>query len=224
MAALGWSVYAFNNILFNKKNLLLNVVLLIISFYFLFTVKLYILMCLIPALIIWWQITKFSKVRSLLGRVLIAPFVLVLSLGVAYWTVRKVGEGDSKYAVENLAQTAQVTAYDIAYWTGKDAGSTYSLGELDGTFTSMISLFPQAINVSLFRPYLWEVRNPLMLLAALESLAILLLTLVVLYRIKVIGVFQIGTNPLVFFLFNFCDYFCVCRWSIYFQFWHPYEI
>src|SRR5690606_36984286 len=71
---------------------------------------------------------------------------------------------------------------DIGFWTGKDAGSRYSLGELDGTLQGMVRLAPQAINVSLYRPYLWEVNNPLMLLAALESFALLAITFYVLAR------------------------------------------
>jgi hypothetical protein len=48
----------------------------------------------------------------------------------------------------------------------------------------MLRLAPQAVNVSLFRPYLWEVNNPLMLLAALESLALLGLTIFVIIRAR----------------------------------------
>jgi TRAP-type mannitol/chloroaromatic compound transport system permease small subunit len=40
----------------------------------------------------------------------------------------------------------------------------------------MAKKFLPAVNVTLFRPYLWEVNNPVMLLSALESLAFLLLT------------------------------------------------
>ena len=48
----------------------------------------------------------------------------------------------------------------------------------------MIALGPQAVNISLFRPYLWEVSNPLMLLSALEGLVFLFLTLYLLVRIR----------------------------------------
>ena len=84
--------------------------------------------------------------------------------------------------------TAKITAYDIGYYTGRDAGSGYSLGELDGTFGSMIRLSPQAINVSLFRPYLWEVKNPLMLLSALESFLLLSLCLYIIVKKNVASV------------------------------------
>jgi hypothetical protein len=76
------------------------------------------------------------------------------------------------------------------------------LGELDGSFGSMLRLAPQAINVSLFRPYLWEVSNPLMALSALASLVFFILSLVLIfkYRLRVLRSFR---NPDVSFSFVF---------------------
>ena len=59
--------------------------------------------------------------------------------------------------------------------SGGDGG--YDIGLPDGTWQSMVKLMPAAINVSLFRPYIWEVRNPLMLLSAIESTIILFLAI-----------------------------------------------
>jgi len=94
-------------------------------------------------------------------------------------------EEDSKYSIDKIAKTSMITAYDIRYgWGAREGiGSGYSLGELDGTWQSMLSLAPGGINVALFRPYLWEVRNPLMLLSALESLITLFFTLYVLFGV-----------------------------------------
>ena len=128
-------------------------------------------------------------------------FIIVISYGT-YWTVVKVGEGDAKYSVDKLAQTARITAYDIGFYTGRTAGSRYSLGELDGTFSGMILKAPGAINVTLFRPYFWEVSNPLMLLTAIESL---LLTVFVIYvlLVKRSQLFGALKNPDVIFLLTF---------------------
>ena len=62
---------------------------------------------------------------------------------IAFLLAREVGETSDRYRLDKIAETAQVTAYDIRYWTGKDAGSGYSLGELDGTYWSMIKLAPR---------------------------------------------------------------------------------
>ena len=49
----------------------------------------------------------------------------------------------------------------------------------------MLTLAPQAINVSLFRPYLWEVNNPLMLLSALESFFLLIFCIIVIVKCNI---------------------------------------
>jgi hypothetical protein len=123
-------------------------------------------------------------------------------MGSGYYAVYLIGKDDARYSFDKLATTAQITAYDIGFYTGKDAGSGYSLGELDGTFTGMLSKAPQAINVSLFRPYLWEVRNPLMVLSALESFLMMGLTVFVLFRSRgrLMSLFK---NPTVIFCLVF---------------------
>ena len=110
----------------------------------------------------------------------------------------KASEDNSKYSVGAIAQTAQSTAYDILYYTGKDAGSGYSLGELDGSYGSMLRLAPQAVNVSLYRPYIWEVNNPLMLLSGLESTILLIFTILILLR-ENFRVFRALSQPDIIF-------------------------
>jgi hypothetical protein len=66
----------------------------------------------------------------------------------------------------------------------------------------MFSKFPQAVNVTLFRPYLWEARKVLVFLNALEALALFYLTLKVVFRIGFKRIFaSIGQNPTIQFTF-----------------------
>ena len=131
-----------------------------------------------------------------------ARFVVAFLLGSAYYTVIKIGEDDERYAVTRLAATARITAYDIRYWSGRFAGSGYSLGELDGSFESMVRLAPQAINVSLFRPYLWEVKNILMLFSAVESLVLLGVCVYVIGKQRV-RIFSALSDPNILFAVSF---------------------
>lgn len=164
-------------------------ILFALSLYGLYAIKVYILMTFLPAIITWIFLANLQSISSAVLRIMVFPFVISGAVVLAYFATLKAGQDNEKYALNNLARTAQITAYDIRYWTGRDAGSGYTLGELDGTFGSMISLAPQAINVSLFRPYLWEVKNPLMLLSALESLFLLMfcLYIVVKMNIRIVG-------------------------------------
>ncbi|MCX8492212.1 MAG: hypothetical protein ORN54_14205 [Cyclobacteriaceae bacterium] len=177
LACLGIATYQFYKVFFEQKITLTNFLLLIMALYGIFSVKKFILQAYLPAVIVWIFAEKFHHIQSLVLKMMLIPFTTILVIVSAYYTIVKVGEDDARYSISNISKTAKVTAYDIRYWSGRDAGSGYELGELDGTIGSLVRLAPQAINVSLFRPYIWEVRNPLMLLSAFESLALLLFTI-----------------------------------------------
>lgn len=172
LSCLGIAIFQIHHIFNLRKLSLTGLIMLFTAMYLLYVVKFYILLVFFPAAILWVFLFNFSQIRSQALKVMLFPITVSLALGFAYFSIMKAGEDNAKYSLSMLSKTAQVTAYDIRYWTGRDAGSGYSLGELDGSVASMVNLAPQAINVSLFRPYLWEVKNPLMLLSALESLAL----------------------------------------------------
>ncbi len=169
-----------------------------------FSIKKYILLSFLPALIVWFFLARLSRIRSTVAKILMLPPVLAVVVVFGYFTMVRVGEDDARYNVDKLAQTAMITAYDIRYGWGARTGegSGYTLGDLDGTWQSMVPLIPKAINVSLFRPYLWEVRNPLMLLSALESLGLLFLTIYVFVKIRHRFLYFM-TKPEVLFCFVF---------------------
>lgn len=182
LAGLGIATLLIKRIFLDKRLGILNVLLLLLCFYIIFSIKKYILLTYLPAVMLWVYATNLSKIKSMAFKIMMLPFVIIISVVSGYFAINQVGKDDSRYALDQLGNTARITAYDIAYQTGYDAGSTYTLGELDGSFGSLVKLGPQAINVSLFRPYMWEVRNPLMLMSAMEALALLSLTLYVVVK------------------------------------------
>jgi hypothetical protein len=182
LACISIATYLIKQNFIDGRFSLFKSVLLVLLFYITLRVKMYILLCYVPAAISWVFASRLANVRSLMLKIMILPFGLILTLVIGYFTVVQIGKQDHRYQLENIAMTAQITAYDIAFQTGKDAGSTYSIGELDGTLPGLLKLAPKAINVSLFRPYIWEVRNPLMLMTALESLFILVVFVYVIFQ------------------------------------------
>jgi hypothetical protein len=182
MACLGSLTYAIKKLLIDKKLRLWLVLLLVASLYLIFEIKKYILLCYLPAVLLWVYARNLAKIRSRFLKIMLIPIFLLIIGTSGYFAITLVGTGDDKYSIDKIATTTQVTANDIRYLTGKDAGSGYSLGQLDGSFSGMLKLAPMAVNVSLFRPYLWEVSNPFMLLSALESLSFLLLLAIVIFR------------------------------------------
>jgi hypothetical protein len=202
MACLGVVTYEIDYFFFRKKFSVIHAFLFVISIWCIFSVKKYILQAFLPAGLLWIYLGNLEMVRSLMAKMLILPVILGILVVSAYYSVIKVGEGDKRYAFESIAKTARITAYDIRFQSGRDGGSGYTLGELDGTFGSLFRLAPQAINASLFRPYLWEVNNPLMLLSALESLVFLCLTLLLIFRYR-LAVLRSFRKPDISFSFIF---------------------
>ncbi len=106
-------------------------------------------------------------------------------------------------AVENLAKsTSAVQAAGV----NVEGGSNYQLREPvpeqeeDSGVQSQLLLAPIALPTALFRPFIFEVRNPMMLLNALETTALLFLTIRVLFRGGLVRVRDaIAGNPTLVF-------------------------
>lgn len=199
---LGLLTYSLDK-LYRRERMVSSGVLAVLCAFVIFSVKKYILLCFLPAALLWFYLRQVKTIKSQMVKIMTVPFLVLFIGGASYYSIVMVSEGDRRYSLDKIAETAMITAYDIRYWTGRDAGSGYSLGELDGSFASMLKLAPQAVNVSLFRPYFWEVRNPLMLLSALEGTALLLFTLFVLYKRKGYWMAAMRETPVVMFCLVF---------------------
>jgi hypothetical protein len=182
LSLLSAATYFIRQLIIDGKIRPLNIVILLLCLYGIYSIKIYILQTFLPAVLIMFYAVRMTQVKSMMLKVLMLPVILATAVLSSYFIVAQVGAGDQRYSVDMIGKTAKVTAYDIAFQTGRDAGSTYALGELDGSFLGMIRLAPQAINVALFRPYVWEVRNPLMLMSAFESLFFLVITIYVFFN------------------------------------------
>ncbi|HEY0653538.1 MAG TPA: hypothetical protein VGD65_10430 [Chryseosolibacter sp.] len=202
LGCLGIAVYAADQIFIRSRVNPIKLTLLILSLILLYKIKVYILMALLPAAIVWIFLSRIQSIRYTVVKFVLFPVALVLSIGLGFFAMIRTGASSEKYSIDNIARTAQITAYDIRYYTGKDAGSGYSIGELDGTWQSMVRLAPAAVNATLFRPYLWEVKNPLMLLAALEAFLFLIGVLYIVFTTRS-ALFRGLRNPDVLFMLMF---------------------
>jgi hypothetical protein len=200
MTSLGFATYLIKKIFLDRRFSMMSVLMLFLSLFVIFFVKKYVLLCYMPVVLLWIYMGNLHRIPSAMVKVLMMPLILVVTLVSGYYAIQKVAEDDPKYALDKIAETARVTAYDIGFWSGKNAGSTYSLGELDGSFGSLISHMPAAINVALFRPYLWEVKNPLMLLSSLEALALLTITVYLFVRAPLRFIRSLGDANVLFCL------------------------
>lgn len=198
LAGVGFLTYAISNLFVHKKIRVSTILLGLVSIWALFIVKKYILLCFLPAALLWIYAANIAQLKSAVVKIMLVPIMILLVGVTGYYAVLLIGADDPRYSLDKIALTAKITAYDIGFYSGRDAGSGYSLGELDGTFTNLLSKFPLAVNVALFRPFLWEVRNPLMLFAALESFAFLVFTLYVLFKARLKLITALTNSNVIF--------------------------
>ncbi|MCV9387713.1 hypothetical protein [Reichenbachiella ulvae] len=205
LAALCWMTFALFRIFQTNNYSLANILILVFMAWVIYAIKIYILLCFIVAACFYLYIRYISTVKNTLVKLMIAPILISLFLGGGYLALEEVAEDDSRYALDKIGETAMITAYDIRYGWGARHGdnSGYTLGELDGSLGSLIRLAPSGIIVTLFRPWVWEVKNPLMLLAAMESLAFLLLTIWVLYKTPLKTLIKKLNSPVILFCLSF---------------------
>ncbi len=206
IGALGWLTFACIYLIDLKRRALIYWIIALLSAYLIFSIKTYILICYVPVLVLWLYWKNIFEVRNTMVRIVTAPILLLFFGMIGYFALIQISSESDRYALDVLAERAAITAYDIRYgWGARIEGDGgYDLGVLDGTWQSMLQLMPSAINVSLFRPYLWEVRNPLMLLSALESLTVLLITVFMLLKGRWRDIIQ---DPFLIFCFFFAILF-----------------
>jgi hypothetical protein len=132
----------------------------------------------------------------------------MLGIGVAAGLLAGdiITKDNEKYKLSNLTSTAKRTSEWLHYVSVNEGGSVYSLGDsFDDSFTGMLGKFPLAVNVTLFRPYIWESKNIVMFISSLESSYFMLFTLSIIFRLGVYETYKIikANNVLIFsFVFS----------------------
>ena len=129
--------------------------------------------------------------------------LLCIVVGGSVVAMQRLTNELGKYSLENVAQTSRITGSYI-YWISGDEGSSYNLGDFSPTIGGMLSKFPLAVNVTLFRPYIWEAKKIIVLLSAIEAILFLFVTLKILFTIRVVAIWQtINRDPAIQFCIVF---------------------
>lgn len=212
IAALGWLTYSVYELLYKKKSILKNTIIVFIAAWFLAVLKVYILLAYIPFFVLFIILKNVQGIKFKFLRYLLAPTLIVLSIFAFTQTLSSYDEELGGYAVEDITSSISHLNEVIEARSGReDAASNFSLGaEYDGTFGGLIKIAPIAIATTFFRPFLWEAHKASQLLAAAESLLLMIFTLYILFRCGPFRTIKlIFSTPLVMYCFLFAIVFGV---------------
>lgn len=204
MTALGWLTYFVFKLLIQKKIKFSYLVTIFICVYLLATIKLYILLIFTPALLLWILFQYSHRISNKGLRLVLKLFVTVgIVFGFLIFATafsKELGQ----YSLENIAETSATTRDYLFYVSKESEGSGYDLGAIDPSPLGMLAKFPAAVNVALFRPYLWESRKPIVFFNAIEASLFIFFTLKVLFSIGIGGIMNgIKKDPNIQFFLAF---------------------
>ena len=183
LGALGWLFYAFYRGAIERKNILRCSLVGTSAVGVIFAMKIYILLAFMPPALLWVFNENSDKIRNTAVRWLSKPLFLGVGVGVALYAFTQLAAADARFNVDKIGAQSQLTSSYLQQVSQSERGSGYNIGVQDGTIGGMIKLAPQAVVVSLFRPFIWEAHNPTMALSAFEALYFIILTLRILWRV-----------------------------------------
>ena len=203
IAAIGWLMYAFINLVLLRRKRTKSLILIIIATLSIALLKPYILYVLYPALFVWVQGNLKSLISSNLLRRLFAPIIAFVLVFSSYFLSQKLSQNAGKYSINKLENTlGGFQSWHTAVSLKKNQ-SGYTLGDADFTPVGIFKKIPAAIAVTFFRPYIWEVRNASTLLGAVEAMLMTLFSIWLLLKYRLALFRLIYRNKDVFFLLLF---------------------
>jgi hypothetical protein len=182
LGSLGWVFYTFYRGAIQKRAIARCLIIGSLACVPLIATKIYILLAFLPPALLWVFNENSSRIKSPIVRLLAKPLLLGVGGVVAFFAVTRLTAGDARFDINKIGERSKITADYLYQVSMEQEGSAYHLGELDGTIGGMLKLAPQAIVVSLFRPFPWEARNPVMVLSAIEAFVLLLFTLRIFFK------------------------------------------
>lgn len=202
IGSIGWVFYAFQKAFIEKRGVITSILIMLFATWVAFSVKKYIVLSFLPPAMFWIFMENNNKIKNKGLRMALKPIFAALGILIAYIGGTTLTAGDEKYDLENIAETTKINSEYLSEYVA--SGSAYNIGQFDGTLGSMIQVAPQAINIAIFRPYIWEVSNPFMLLSALEASFLLYLTILIILKVGVIKSFSMASSmPIVTFCLIF---------------------
>jgi hypothetical protein len=177
--ALGLCFYAFDKLL-HRHSIFKYTCYFMIGAFILVSIKSYILYTFLAAGVAWGYRFFLSHLSNFVAKLLVRSAVMLglLWVMVYFLTVPDNFLQNMLLAALTHGERLQVYMTTINETYG---GSGYSLPPLDLSTGGIVENVLLSLNVTLFRPYIWECKNVLMLMSFIESFATLILILIVLF-------------------------------------------
>ncbi len=202
LGLIGFIIYFLHKLFILKKFSIRDMVLLVIMVYFLYILKSYIASILIASVALGYVVLILKNSRQNFIKFALVIFIIAIGSVVIFINMASTIESllqESKEQIEIFKGAYAHAEVDDENSLAGFKGSNFEL-----TLSSFITRSPLAMFSTLFRPFLWESRKPIIFLSALESFVMLI---GLLYVMKKAGIrrffYLLFSEPYIFFAFIF---------------------
>ena len=194
--AMGYLVYAIFNIFIRREKIFTSILWMTVSIFLLFYTKVYILLAIAPAILIWLfrEVNKVVQNKTL--RNIMGVFTLGIGVFLALRLVNYVTSDESlkAFRLDTIADFSEHNRNLYESFSQTSEGSYFSIKTSNPAL-----LFLNGIVATLYRPFLWEINGVTALLSALEALFFLYLTFYFMFKKGVKTFFKyIFSQPILF--------------------------
>lgn len=173
----------------------------------LYYIKVYILLALLPATTLWLFGEMNKSVKDPLLRRLWSFFTIAAAITLVFVLIKYVTSDVNlkSFRLDNILETSSYNRELYQDVATRNEGSYFQIQA-----GNPILLMLNGFTASLFRPFLWEISSPIVILSALEALLFTLLTGYFLFKKGVIKYFQFAfSSPILILCSTFAFVFAI---------------
>jgi hypothetical protein len=171
--ATGYLLYGIFSIVMRRNKILSSIIWIIIGTGLLYYIKVYILLALLPSITLWLFGELNKAVKDPLLRKIATFFTIAAASALIIVLINYVTSAVnlSSFRLENILETSDFNRRIYETNASQLEGSYFQL-QTGNPVLMVINGFV----ATLFRPFIWEISSPIVLLSALEALVFILLT------------------------------------------------
>ena len=207
--AVGFITYGFMNVFILKRKIFISILIILICGLLIYFIKVYILLVLVMALLIWMfgefnKLVKDRTLRSIFAFMTFGAGAVIGFMLMQYLTSTEAGQ---QYQMDKVIGQAEYQREMYAV-IAKDNGGNDSHFTINTSNPVLMVL--GGVTATFYRPFIWEVNSPIVLLSVFESSIFLFLTLFFMYKKGFLKFFKLSfSEPRIMMCFVFAFVFAV---------------
>lgn len=205
--SMGFLLYGLFNVFVKRKKVLASLFWIIISVYFIYTIKVYILLALVPGVGFWLfgHLSAGVKAISLKRTITFLSLVVAGFAGVLLVNYLTSDAALSKFSLDNLLESSGFSRDVYETRAVRTEGAYFQI-----TTTNPVLLILNGLVATFFRPFPWEISSAIVMLSSLEALLFFVLILLLFIKKGLLRpIREIFNNPLLILSFSFAIIFAI---------------